>query len=137
MWTWQKDLGRQNVAWVSRLALVASRRFSRPGADQRFMFGLFLKALIGAILWALANVVYYDLKRKGIRGFGRFAAFWVGNPTTWITFFCVPEGRRPSFAAPLDDDQALLTEIRRDRALRVAARGTGEDRHSADAPPED
>jgi hypothetical protein len=82
------------------------------------MFGFFLKALVGAIVWALANVVYYDLKRRGVRSFGRFAAFWVGNPTTWITFFVVPEGRQRSLEAPADDEAALLAEIRRDRALR-------------------
>ena len=54
----------------------------------------FLQAVIGAIIWTLANVVYIDLKRKGVRGFTRFAAFWVGNPTTWITFFAVSEGTR-------------------------------------------
>jgi hypothetical protein len=82
---------------------------------------LFLKTLIGAIVWALANVVYVDLKRKGARGFGRFAAFWVGTPTTWVAFFVVPEGRRPNLSPPPDDD-ALLAEIRRDRALRGARR---------------
>ena len=101
------------------------------------MLGLFLKALIGAILWALANIVYYDLKKKGTRGFGRFASFWVGNPTTWITFFCVPEGRHPKFEPPPDDDPALLAEIRRDRALRVEAGGTHEDQHTAEVPRED
>lgn len=81
------------------------------------MFEVFLKAVVGAIVWTLANIVYYDLKRKGERNFGRFAAFWVGNPTTWITFFAVREGRRPTFDASVDDD-ALLAEIRSDRALR-------------------
>ncbi len=101
------------------------------------MFGLFLKALVGAILWALANVVYYDLRKKGIRGFGRFAAFWVGNPTTWITFFVVPEGRYPKFDPPPHDDQALLVEIRRDQALRIEAGWTGEEKHTVELPPED
>lgn len=87
------------------------------------MFGLFLKAVVGAILWALANVVYYDLKRKGVRNFGRFAAFWVGNPTTWITFFAVREGRQPTFHPPPDDDDALFAELRSDRALRSGADG--------------
>ena len=94
------------------------------------MFGLFLKAVVGAIVWALANLVYYDLKRKGIRNFGRFAAFWVGNPTTWITFWVVPEGKQPTFTPSPDDDRILLSEIRRDRASRVpgtaAEEGTGE-----------
>lgn len=82
---------------------------------------LFLKALIGAIVWALANVVYVNLKRKGVRNFGRFAAFWVGTPTTWISYFVLPEGRQPKFSPPPDDDAALLAEIKRDRALRGAS----------------
>lgn len=83
-----------------------------------FSFGLFLQAVVGAIVWAFANVVYFDLKRKGVRNFGRFAAFWVGNPLTWVTFFVVPEGHQPSFEAPPDDDDALLAVIRHDRELR-------------------
>lgn len=84
------------------------------------MIDLFPRALVGAIVWALANLVYYDLKRRGVRNFARFAAFWVGNPTTWITLFVVPDGRQPTFEAAPDDDDALLREIRRDRALRAA-----------------
>jgi hypothetical protein len=101
------------------------------------MFGLFLYKLVGAILWTLANVVYYDLKRKGVRGFGRFAAFWVGTPTTWITFFCVREGRYPTFEPPPDDEGALLAEIRSDRALRAAAEQTGEAAGTLEVTPED
>ena len=112
-------------------------RYSPLRADQRFMLGLFLKAVIGAILWALANVVYYDLKRKGVRGFGRFAAFWVGTPTTWITLFCVREGRLPKFEPPPDNDQMLLTEIRMDRALRAPAGETAKGERAVEAPPED
>ena len=101
------------------------------------MIGLFLYKLVGAILWTLANVVYYDLKRKGVRGFGRFAAFWVGTPTTWITFFGVREGRYPTFEPPPDDDGALLAEIRSDRALRAGAEQRGEGTVTADVTPED
>ncbi len=101
------------------------------------MLGPFLNTLVGAILWALANVVYYDLKRKGVRGFGRFAAFWVGNPATWITFFCVREGRYTTFEPPPDDDGALLAEIRSDRALRAGTVQTGEGTTTADVTPED
>lgn len=105
------------------------------------MFDLFLKALVGAIVWALANVVYFDLKRRGVRGFTRFAAFWVGNPTTWITFFVVPEGRQPTFEAVPDDEDELLAAIRHDRALRAGAEPDGgtqegdDGRGAADAPP--
>ena len=86
----------------------------------------FLEVVIGAIVWAVANVVYLDLKRKGVHGFTRFAAFWVGNPTTWITFFAVEEGQQPTFHPPSEDDDGfLLDEIRRDKALR-----SGEDEAS-------
>lgn len=79
----------------------------------------FLEAVLAAIVWVVANVVYVDMKRKGIHGFTRFAAFWAGSPTTWITLFAVREGKQPSFHAPPDDDAAdLLTEIRKDRAVR-------------------
>jgi hypothetical protein len=104
------------------------------------MFDLFLKALVGAIVWTLANVVYFDLKRRGVHGFTRFAAFWVGNPTTWITFFVVSEGRQPTFEAVPDDEDELLAEIRHDRSLRAGDPDEGaheddEGRGAADAPP--
>ena len=78
----------------------------------------FLQTVLAAIVWLVANVVYFDLKRKGIHGFTRFAAFWVGTPTTWITLFAVPSGERPTFRPPEDEGQELLAEIRRDRRLR-------------------
>ena len=83
------------------------------------MFVLFLKALIGAIVWSVANVVYIDLRRKGVHGFTRFAAFWAGTPTTWISLFAVPEGKQPTFHSGEGDDDSLLAEVRRDRALRA------------------
>jgi hypothetical protein len=78
----------------------------------------FLQWAVGAIVWAIANVVYYDLRRKGIRNFGRFAAFWAGNPMTWITLFVVKEGRLTVVEPPPDDDDRLLREIHVDRELR-------------------
>lgn len=78
----------------------------------------FLRWAVGAIVWAFANVVYIDMRRKGIRGFGRFAAFWVGNPTTWISLFVVKEGQVALVEPPPDDDARLLREIRVDRELR-------------------
>lgn len=87
----------------------------------------FLEVLLGAIVWLVANVVYIDLKRKGIRGFTRFAAFWAGTPTTWITLFAVREGVQPTFHPPEDDEgEQLLEDIRRDRSLR-AGEGEGLD----------
>lgn len=81
------------------------------------MFGSFLQTLITAVVWIVANVVYLDMKRKGLRGFTRFAAFWAGTPTTWITFFAVREGTQPTFDFGVDYD-GLLEQIRRDKALR-------------------
>ena len=80
-----------------------------------------LQAIAGGALWALANAVYFDMKRKGTRGFRRFLAFWFGTPTTWATFFLVPEGSMDLVKPPPDDEIALLTEIRQDRAQRIAA----------------
>jgi hypothetical protein len=78
----------------------------------------FLRWAIGAAVWTLANVVYFDLRRKGVRGFGRFAAFWAGNPATWITLFMVREGRTEQIEPPPDDEDRLLREVRIDRELR-------------------
>jgi hypothetical protein len=92
------------------------------------MLILFLKALIGAIVWSVANVVYIDLRRKGVHGFTRFAAFWAGTPTTWISLFAVREGKQPTFHAHDDeDDGGLLAEVRRDRALRDGGSTEGGD----------
>ena len=89
------------------------------------MLILFLKALIGAIVWSVANVVYIDLRRKGVHGFTRLAAFWAGTPTTWISLFAVREGKQPTFNAHDDDDGGLLAEVRRDRALRKGGAPAG------------
>ena len=80
----------------------------------------FLEQVIAAIVWAVANIVYIDMKRKGVHGFTRFAAFWVGNPTTWITLFALEDGVAPSFEPDADDDE-LLDEVRLDRARRIAS----------------
>jgi hypothetical protein len=79
----------------------------------------FLERAVGAIVWVLANAVYFDMKRKGVRGFSRFAAFWVGNPLTWITFFRVKEGGALQVEPPPDDEDRLLREVRVDRELRA------------------
>ncbi len=100
----------------------------------------FVQWVIGAIIWALANVVYVDMKRKGVGGFRRIVAFWLGNPTTWFSFFLVREGRMPRFEPPPDDDQALLMEIRMDRERRGLS-GPDEPEHEIGqgraAPPKD
>jgi len=78
----------------------------------------FLLWTCGAGVSLFANVVYYDMRRKGVRGFGRFVAFMAGNPTTWLTLFLVREGQVATFQAPPDDDERLLREVRMDRELR-------------------
>ncbi len=80
-----------------------------------------LGAAVTAVSWAVGNLVYLDLRRKGIHGFTRFIAFWMGNPWTWLSFFLVQEGTQQVFEAPPDDDALLLQEVRRDRLLRERA----------------
>lgn len=76
------------------------------------------EATVGGIVSILANVIYIDRKRKGLPGFGRICAFWMGTPLTWLWFFIIPEGKRPVIAPPKDDMDELLAEIRREKALR-------------------
>lgn len=89
----------------------------------------FLETLIAAIVWVVANVVYLDLRRKGVPGLTRLAAFWVGLPTTLITVLVVDDDPHPTFSPARDDDEIrLLADIRRDRALRAATeKGRPED----------
>ncbi len=88
----------------------------------------FLQGAVGAIVWAVANITYIDLRRKGVRGFTRFAAFWVGTPTTWITLFAVREDPHARIQTlPRDDEEALFAEVRRDRELRATSKGGGDD----------
>ena len=105
------------AAVSSEAASLAATSRPSDGRESAPMIYL-LKLLLGALVWVVANVVYMDLKRKGIRGFTRFAAFWTGTPTTWISLFAIKEGSQPVIDPPPDDEgEALLAEIRRDRAL--------------------
>lgn len=88
----------------------------------------FLREAIGAIVWAAANLVYVGMRRKGTRGFGRFAAFWAGLPTTLIALFVVTEPTVPPLEPPPDDEERLLREIRVDRELRGRAMPPGRSR---------
>ena len=76
---------------------------------------LFIKQLVGAVVWVVALLVYMDARRRGRRGFTRFIAFWVGMPGTFLSMFVVKEGSQPDIAPPPDDEHALLAEIRRER----------------------
>jgi len=78
----------------------------------------FLQWAVGAIVWALANAVYVDMRRRGVRGFGRFAAFWVGFPVSFLWMALVKEGRPLPIEPPGDDVDELLLEVRRDREAR-------------------
>ncbi len=78
-----------------------------------------LEAVIGFIVWSVANVVYLDMVRGGTRGFRRLVAFWMGTPTTILTLLFVRRENRVAFEPPPDDDQQLLEEIRRDRRTRA------------------
>jgi hypothetical protein len=91
-----------------------------------------LEATFGALVSLTANVIYIDKKRKGVRGFGRICAFWLGTPVTWLWLFFLPEGKLREIEPPPDDVEGLLEEIRRDRALREAAGGTAGELPSGD-----
>jgi hypothetical protein len=78
----------------------------------------FLQWLVGAIVWALANVVFIDMRRKNVAGFAGVAAFVVGMPLTLITMFVVKERRGVPLEPPKDDEDELLLEVRRDREAR-------------------
>jgi hypothetical protein len=86
-----------------------------------------VNAIIGAIVWGVANVVYVDLRRKGIHSFTRFAAFWVGTPTTWISLFAVRVRPPETFSVEDDGGEHLMAAIRRDRALRPGERPMDEE----------
>ena len=79
----------------------------------------FIGEFVGMLVWIVANVVYVDARRKGTRGFHRFLAFWMGLPVTWVTLMAVREGSQPRIEPPPDDEERLLAEVRRDRALRA------------------
>ncbi len=90
------------------------------------------EGIVGAIIWALANGLYIDLKRKGKTGFSRVVLFWMGLPLTWLWLFLVKEGTAPVLEEPPDDAEAILAEIRRERRLNP---GLGAEAEGDGAPP--
>jgi hypothetical protein len=83
----------------------------------------FLREIVGAIVWALANAVYIDMRRKGTRGFGRFAAFWAGLPVNFVWMALVKEGKAALVEPPSDDyGGELMREIWRDREAKRMVR---------------
>jgi hypothetical protein len=86
-----------------------------------------LEGMAGAVIWALANGLYIDLRRKGKTGFSRIVLFWMGLPLTWLWLFLVREGSAPVLEEPPDDADAILAEIRRERRLRAGRGGSIEE----------
>jgi len=78
-----------------------------------------VEAIFGAVLWLLANIVYWDDRRRGRDdGFRRIVAFLLGWPATFVTFLVLTEGSVPP--ARRDDAglDALVDRIREDRLRR-------------------
>ncbi len=80
-----------------------------------------LEGILVMLVWIVATVAYVSHVREGERGFKRLAAFWLGFPWTLCCAFVVPAGKRLREPRPdeLENERALLMEIRRDRALRI------------------
>lgn len=89
-----------------------------------------MEAVVGFILWVLANWVYVDMRRRGERGIKRFLAFWLGWPGTFVGMLSVDEKSQPTIRADDRDLRSLVQDIRRDRILRSGGEaslpGTGE-----------
>lgn len=81
----------------------------------------FLQWLVGAIVWAFANAVFIEMRRKNVAGFAGVAAFFVGMPLTLITLFVVKERQAALFEPPKDDDEQLLRDVIVDRERRRLA----------------
>ncbi|MBT8398019.1 MAG: hypothetical protein HKO65_09655 [Gemmatimonadetes bacterium] len=79
------------------------------------------EGLVGSIIWALANILYVDLKRKGKAGWSRIILFWMGIPLTWLWFFIIREGSAPELEEAPDDADAILAEIQREKRLKPGA----------------
>lgn len=79
----------------------------------------FVKEIIGLFVWLVANAVYLGSVRTGRKGIRRFVAFWMGLPGTLVTLVVVKEGSQPDLAPPPDDEDALLEDIRRSRAIQA------------------
>jgi hypothetical protein len=87
-----------------------------------------LEGLIGGLIWALANILYVDLKRKGKPGFGRIILFWMGTPLTWLWLLLIREGSAPVLEEVPDDANAILADIRRARRLEAGSSPHGKPR---------
>lgn len=102
----------QDMGLAPTVAITRIRRAEGP----------VLEGLLTSIVWITANVAYRSCVREGERGFKRFAAFWLGWPGTFVSAFSVRRGKR--VAKPevdeMEGEEALLMEIRRDRARRIA-----------------
>jgi len=83
---------------------------------------ILLREIAGLVVWLVANAVYLDSVRRGRRGFKRFLAFWMGLPATFLCKLLVTEGSQPDLQPPPDDEDALLEDVRRSRALEPGER---------------
>ena len=92
-----------------------------------------LEGIIGSIIWAVANALYVDLRRKGRGGFSRIVLFWMGIPLTWLWLVLVTEGSAPVLEEAPDDADEILAEIQRDRRLKASS--GDEQGESRDLPP--
>ena len=81
-----------------------------------------LEGILGSLVWIVANVAYGSYVRDGERGFKRVLAFYLGFPGTLCSAFAIPRSKRIAEHQhdELEDEQALLMEIRRDRARRLS-----------------
>ena len=91
-----------------------------------------IESIIGAFVWAAGNYLYADMRRKGKTGLSRFFLFWMGFPTNFLWLFLIQEGEEPEVLEAPDDADALLHEIRQEKAREIVQKksrelGPGED----------
>jgi len=76
-----------------------------------------IRGVVTFLVWALANAVYVDMRRKGARGFARLVAFCVGLPLSLVSLILIRREHH-HLAPPPDDHESLLREVRVDRERR-------------------
>jgi len=96
--------------------------------------GSVLEELLGALVWLAANGLYIDFKRKGRKGWQRIFLFWMGIPATWLWLFFIRERKEPLLPPPTDDFEGILSEIKRDKALK-AREEDGDEKSLPPGPP--
>jgi hypothetical protein len=119
--------------------MVGSVASSGSFASHIRLGGLVFEGIFGGIVWVLANLLYIDLKRKGVSGWSRIILFFMGMPLTGLWLFLIREGSAPELEEAPDDAEALLAEIRRERRLNAGTSEseTGIDKSEGPPPPGD